>query len=292
MPMRHPLQDLPLDTFVAQEQRSSIKRPLSPSAALLSPSKRRILSAEGLYSSERRKHSTPSRQLFSELVGSPKSPAKKLQFVSLSHPTPCKAHPSSPRDASPRPETPVSRTGGTAKLAPSPEIASTSAPGATSASRHEPTSDCSRPSTLPPPMRIPREMPKFADRYSFHWPGFDIHLDTHITIPTSQSIASIPDVAEPSDVDDTKENVRPRRRPGKRLGSEDCKAGKSARPNRCDKQAYSPDDINIMSIFSHSPGKRPMTPHEKQQERQQMKLLMVQEQDDETNDMEDVDQQL
>jgi hypothetical protein len=292
MPARHPLRDLPLDSFLPIEHRASSKRPLSPSAALLSPSKRRILSTEGLYSPEKRRNSAPSRQLFSEAVCSPSSPARKLDFAALSHPTPRTVDSKPVRDASSRPQTPVRHPGDPPRLAPSPEIASGSASSMLTTcyapSHYSPTND------RPLPMLIPREMPTFADRQSAHWPGFDVHPDTHIAIPTSQTNLRTPDAPVIYDEDDTKENVRPRKYSRKRLALDEGKPGETPRPCRTEKHAHESSNVNITSTLIAPQEKRALVPHEREQERRQNRLIMVREldHDQEFYEEEDVEQQL
>ena len=290
--MRHPLKELSLDAFLPLEPRTASKRPLSPAATLLSPSKRRILSAEGLYSPEKRRNSAPSRQLFSGLVEDPLSPARELDFAALSQPTPRKADLNLIQDASPRPQTPVKRVNNLPKLAPSPEIASSSASCmANNLSLCESTSDSSRNSNPPLAMRIPREMPLFADRHSIHWPGFDIHADTHISIPTSETIAYMPVPPIPAE-DDTKENVRPRRRVGKKLTPDEGKTGKDIKSSRTENHAPGARGMTVMSTLDATSQNTPSSLYESAQERKRNRLMMVRELDQELNDEEDIEQQL
>ncbi|KAF8504212.1 hypothetical protein JB92DRAFT_2968053 [Gautieria morchelliformis] len=292
MPARHPLRDLPLDSFLHIEHRASSKRPLSPSTALLSPSKRRILSAEGLYSPEKRGNSTPSRRLFSESVCSPSSPARKLDFAALSPRTPRKVDMKPVRDASSRPQTPVQHPGDLPSLAPSPEIASGSA---SSLSRTcDAPSHCSRTNDRPLPMLIPREMPTFADRRSVHWPGFDVHPDTHIAIPTSQTNPRTPDAYVIYDEDDTKENVGPCKYSRKRLALDVGKPGETARRCRTEEHAHESGDVNITSTLITPQEKGALVSQEREQGRRQNKLIMIREldHDQEFYEEEDVEQQL
>ena len=127
-------------------------------------------------------------------------------------------------------------------------------------------------------------MPAFADRQSIHWPGFDVYHDTHISIPTSDSIMHALEPLDTSDMDDAKENLRPRKRAGKRVALDE---GKSMRPITTEMQAREAEGHTVMSMLTPSPGNRAMTPHEKQ-ERRQKRLIMVSEPDEE----EDVDNQL
>ena len=63
-----PLKDMPLARFLPHT--TSRKRTLSPTPALFSPAKRRILSEEGIYTH------------FSDVLAGPSSPAKRLDFGS------------------------------------------------------------------------------------------------------------------------------------------------------------------------------------------------------------------
>ena len=60
---------------------------------------------------------------------------------------------------------------------------------------------------------VPREMPAPPDRRSVHYPGFDVHLDTHIALPCTRSKARVKADAAAARVqeegDAMKENVRP-----------------------------------------------------------------------------------
>jgi len=60
---------------------------------------------------------------------------------------------------------------------------------------------------------VPREMPLPPDRRSVHYPGFDVHLDTHIALPCTRSKARVKADAAAARVqeegDAVKENVRP-----------------------------------------------------------------------------------
>jgi hypothetical protein len=62
-------------------------------------------------------------------------------------------------------------------------------------------------------MMVPREMPLPLDRRSVHYPGFDVHLDTHIALPCTRSKARVKADAAATRVqeegDAAKENVRP-----------------------------------------------------------------------------------
>ena len=59
---------------------------------------------------------------------------------------------------------------------------------------------------------VPREMPPLADRRSVHYPGFDVHQDTHIALPCTRSRAQARAEAArllAQEGDSVKENARP-----------------------------------------------------------------------------------
>lgn len=188
------------------------------------------------------------------------------------------------------PQTPIQRATDAPKLAPSPEIASSSSSGTSSGLRHcDPTSSSPRSND---PVLIPREMPAFSDRQSIHWPGFDVHPDTYIAIPTSQTTDPIPDALDNHDEDDTKENIKPRRRSGKKLTLDEGNPGKPVRLCRAEKYAQESGDVHVMPMLSSSPEKKALDPRARQQERKHNMLIMVRELDEESNEEEDVEQQL
>lgn len=74
--------------------------------------------------------------------------------------------------------------------------------------RHASTRSSPMPATKMP--MVPREMPPPPDRRSVHYPGFDVHHDTHVALPCTRSKAR----AEAARLlvqegDSAKENVRP-----------------------------------------------------------------------------------
>jgi hypothetical protein len=59
---------------------------------------------------------------------------------------------------------------------------------------------------------VPREMPPPPDRRSVHYPGFDVHHDTHLALPCTRSKALARAEAArllAQEGDSAKENVRP-----------------------------------------------------------------------------------
>ncbi|KIJ37384.1 hypothetical protein M422DRAFT_33721 [Sphaerobolus stellatus SS14] len=282
--MRNPLKELPLDSFVPSSHKTSTKRPMSPTSGLLSPSKRRILEVEGLYSPEKKRRATPSRSLFGELAKSPRSPARKLDFTS---PRSTRAI-ASERDAPSRPHTPVSSAPQVPKLAPSPEIASSSS---RASSTRDEEDDPMTPRPLPGAatvMYIPREIPEVSDKHSIHWPGFDVYIDPYIAIPTSASVAQ-QQTKEPEtlEADETKENARPKRRVKSPAPDSATKALKFPRASS------SAGPVNIMSLLSPPPKKTTMSPQQRQEQRKQGKIALLREVDGDDGDEEnDVEQQI
>jgi hypothetical protein len=204
-PLLHPVSDNP--NLPITSTRS--KRSRSPSLAhsIFSPAKRRILEQEGLFPPS---HSRPypsttthslrprRRTILHGLDGStPTSNIDTLQSK-LAHPHPSLV-PVSLREQkriSPR-------------LSASPQSHSPPAP-ATPTRTSPRRRTCSQTTTTTATM-IPREMPPSPDRRSAHYPGFDVHLDTHIALPCTRSKARAKEEAArvQESGDATKENVRP-----------------------------------------------------------------------------------
>ncbi|KAF8268205.1 hypothetical protein EI94DRAFT_1700432 [Lactarius quietus] len=68
---------------------------------------------------------------------------------------------------------------------------------------------------------VPREMPPLPDRRSVHYPGFDMHWDTHIALPCMRSMTRArEEAARVQEGEAAKENVRPM------AGTVPCKSGK------------------------------------------------------------------
>lgn len=200
---RQPLSEIVL------EAKKSVKRPLSPSSLLLSPSKRRVLAAEGFSASPQR---VPKRTSAEALAPS---------FASV-------------KTTSGQVATPPMDTSCTS---------SNSFPSETSFPKYN-LAEGEHTSTSPAhPLLIPRETPSIANRQSVHWPGFDVHCDAYISIPTSASES--PDQAPSdgeSDSEKSKENVKPRRIIAKRLDTTDVNPFEDDRP--------SPKKFALTSIFS------------------------------------------
>ncbi|RDB19958.1 hypothetical protein Hypma_012737 [Hypsizygus marmoreus] len=213
---RGPLQELPIDLFLPPNPNLPAKsrpnkRPLSPGGPnLYSPTKRRILNEEGIFSPEKSiktplsARGTPSSARFAQVLSSPASPARKLDFGAP------KCHQESPRRPIAVPATPVRSTASNNHLARSPELRPfSSQPG----EDQEMQDYFSQPSSsaLPPPSSEPLDDLPLADPQSVHYPGFCVYYDPH------SSLAPFEEQSEPleDNVDAIKENIMPRRRPRK-----------------------------------------------------------------------------
>ncbi|KAI0065919.1 hypothetical protein BV25DRAFT_1913343 [Artomyces pyxidatus] len=254
--LRQPLQDLPLEPFLApanisnpniprpaspfKHPGSAYKRPLSPSfsSTLFSPAKRRILAQEGLISPPPAKSplaasesglTTPrfAPAYFHELIQGPDSPKRRLDFgsklgessssESAGPATPPPAQPSSSRrmtrsTTSPPPK----RVRASPRLASSPSDKASPSPSSRSPTTPRrlisPSATKIR-TTSPPPMLVPREMPPPPDPASIHYPGFDVHQDTHIVLPRARSSVAVElsDKDKEKTKEGEKENLPPRR---------------------------------------------------------------------------------
>ncbi|KAI0040082.1 hypothetical protein FA95DRAFT_1612071 [Auriscalpium vulgare] len=225
----------------------SQKRPLSPSASSVpfSPAKRRILEQEGLLSPPKSPLSGGSSgryapTYFHALVSGPDSPSRRLDFgaakgagtVSRAGSStsdssgPATPPPSSARSRASRtsPATPTKHTrtsprlaaSQTVRIGPSPPPRTPKARAAripspsSKASTISPSQSRTTRATSPPPMLVPRELPPRPDPQSVHHPGFDVHLDTHIVLPSTRDKEKRRDKdGEERDIE--KENVPPRR---------------------------------------------------------------------------------
>jgi hypothetical protein len=215
------LVDLPLERFLQPisddvnlpTPLTGSKRSRSPSLAhsIFSPAKRRILEQEGLfppshsrpYSSINTHSLRPRRRALLHGLNGSKHPLEPSPAGSLTtlpstpdpHPSLLLASPCEPRRISPR-------------LSALPQSQSPSAP--TTPTRTSPRRR-TRSQTMTAPTMIPREMPPSPDRRSAHYPGFDIHLDTHIALPCTRSRARAKEEAArvQEGGEAAKENVRP-----------------------------------------------------------------------------------
>jgi len=243
------LVDLPLEPFLraASEDanlpipRTGSKRSRSPSLArsIFTPAKRRILEQEALFSPSQSRfyrgasdnslhpHCNALLHAFASstcLLGS--SPAG----LSDTHPAPpCHPHalvPPSPRDStrisprlstSPQPKSRPSPTTTTTPTRVSLRKTRSQTTAIPSSSQRQSARHTSTPSPKTPTTTmtmIPREMPPPPDRRSVHYPGFDVHLDTHIVLPCTRSKARAKAEADAAatraqEGEAAKENVRP-----------------------------------------------------------------------------------
>ncbi|KAI0921609.1 hypothetical protein AcW1_004469 [Taiwanofungus camphoratus] len=213
-----PLQDLPLEHFLPLDPNlpkhpRPNKRPHSPGVtSLYSPTKRRILTEEGIYSphkavksplSSSRGRFAPS--YFDSLIRGPNSPAKRLDFglTKIDSQTSLLADPRILQvvtTKAQRDDTPVSTCPSNNTLAPSPKLLA-SGSRTKSVSCLDGYSDygdelynydmqsCVVPTRATTPVMIPREIIP-PDRQSVHYPGFDIFQDAYILLPdTTQCIS-------------------------------------------------------------------------------------------------------
>lgn len=218
--------------------RTGSKRSRSPSLArtIFNPAKRRILEQEGLFppaqsfpSSSTISHSirsphgaflhpfdNPKRTIGTSAAGlgdilpSPPGdpdalvlpPSRVSRRVSprLSSTPQSKSlpAPTTPTRTSPRRTRSQASPTGTTPKAPSQRAGHTSTP--------------SSPTSATKLTMVPREMPPRPDRRSLHYPGFDVHQDTHVALPCTRSRARAKAEAarlQSQEGESAKENVRP-----------------------------------------------------------------------------------
>ncbi|KAF5358973.1 hypothetical protein D9758_004782 [Tetrapyrgos nigripes] len=211
---RPPLRDLPLDRFITNPNlpqpsfaRPS-KRPRSPDRpSQFSPTKRRILADEGVFS--------PDKTVKSPFRGRPiatpvslygvitRSAAKKLDSGAAKN--------SESSGAISRAATPARN------LAPSPELSSSAIPSAKSTPRREVIGDdyFSTPERVihATPTLLPRELPPACDPRSIHYPGFKIHRDPHIVVLDPVDLESLLGIEKQG----VKENLPPKKKCKKSL---------------------------------------------------------------------------
>ncbi|KAF8484823.1 hypothetical protein DFH94DRAFT_689203 [Russula ochroleuca] len=219
------LVDLPLERFsqpVSDDMnlpntRTGSKRSRSPSLArsIFSPAKRRILEQEGLFLPSQ-SHPSPSTTphslrsphgSFLHAFDSPKrsmgpSPAGLGEILpsppgdphAFVLPPPRVSRRVSPRLSTtppsrslPTPSTPT-RTSPRKTRSQTTPTPSTTPQSPSQRARHTSTPSSS-PMPVPATTMIPREMPPPPDRRSAHYPGFDVHQDTHVALPCTRSKA-------------------------------------------------------------------------------------------------------
>ncbi|KAI9448093.1 beta and beta-prime subunits of DNA dependent RNA-polymerase [Lactarius indigo] len=242
-PPRPVLADLPLDLILNPNSDhptrglnrsislTGSKRSRSPSLArsIFSPAKRRILEQEGLILTSRsRLRTSTSIHSLSRALLHASDDLKHLpapSFAKGDAPLPTPIHPDlldppSPRE--PRRSSP--------RLSASPNSKScssaTTTPTRTSPRKSHPqTTTAGSSSSSSRPVRhtmVPREMPPPPDRRSVHYPGFDVHQDTHIALPCTRSMTRArEEAARAQEGEAAKENVRPA------AGAIPCKSSKA-----------------------------------------------------------------
>ncbi|PPR04056.1 hypothetical protein CVT24_010632 [Panaeolus cyanescens] len=224
MNRREPLAELPLDQFLTSESslfRSSRnkKRPLSPGTpTLFSPTKRRILNEEGVFSPEKTikaplfasSHALASPARFSEVLVGPSSPARVLDFGKR------KSQQSQVHASVSTQSTPKTSSSGSRPLAPSPEFEAPRSRGAielpVSDKGERFVSKLQRPQKMVYVM-VPRELPPPLDPSSIHYPGFTVYQDPFIAQYSPANDGDDSDVImdEEDDLEVDKENMRPLR---------------------------------------------------------------------------------
>ncbi|KAI0268326.1 hypothetical protein BC834DRAFT_842325 [Gloeopeniophorella convolvens] len=229
--------DLPLDRFLQPPSPSTntllppptgSKRPRSPSLAraVFSPAKRRILEQEGLFISSLSRSVSPSstsssRSTHPPLFHAPDSHKRAAGPPSGKPGAPPSAH-SATRSGALAPPREPTRTSPRLAAASAPKPASPASPTTPKPTRTSPRKAAAiaqtatpmqrrtRRSPSPPLTLVPRELPSASDRRSAHYPGFDVHLDKHLALPTTRSRARAKEEAERAQEGDAaKENVRP-----------------------------------------------------------------------------------
>ncbi|KAJ3799216.1 hypothetical protein GGU11DRAFT_527389 [Lentinula aff. detonsa] len=198
------------------------KRPLSPGGpSLFSPTKRRILTQEGIFLPEKmmkspfreRRTAGPS---FGDLLRAPGSPVKKLDFERTRSPQ----LPSSileGRDVvgGSVKATPVKVSAASLELVPKTNAKSTHRTFDDDdffATPERLTTSLSRPTAPTPFTLLPREIPPPTDPQSIHYPGFMVYQDPHIHIPVVNPAILQSFAQDSKDCDEWKENVALRRK--------------------------------------------------------------------------------
>jgi hypothetical protein len=236
------LQPVVSDDVNLPNPRTGSKRSRSPSLArsIFSPAKRRILEQEGLFppaqshpSSSTIPHSIRSPHgAFSHAFDHPKrpmgtSPAGPGDILpsppgdpdALVLPPARVSRRVSPRLSStpqskslPAPTTPTRTSPRKTRSQTSPTSTSTTPKAPSQRAGHTSTPSSPMSATATKLMMVPREMPPRPDRRSVHYPGFDVHQDTHVALPCTRSRARAKAEAarlQSQEGDSVKENVRP-----------------------------------------------------------------------------------
>ncbi|KAH9482770.1 hypothetical protein JR316_0004870 [Psilocybe cubensis] len=233
-----PLQELPLERFLPSHPSTqpaavkpirSNKRPLSPGGpSLFSPTKRRILNDEGVYSPDKTckiplpsLSSSPAR--FSRVLAGPASPARVLDFGLPQHVYGDPQKPTISRISSIEIMA-VETSSSSTHLASSPELKvrkakptqrppSAGLPSDFDNNGHEQDIFGTGPSAAFSQF-IARELPPQPDLDSVHYPGFRVFQDPYVTVfrTTEEEDLRSACIVE---VDAQKENLPPRRKPRK-----------------------------------------------------------------------------
>ncbi|KAJ3822442.1 hypothetical protein EV361DRAFT_325141 [Lentinula raphanica] len=225
-----PLCEWPLDQFLPSSSSSTQvklggtgrpnKRPLSPGGpSLFSPTKRRILTQEGIFSPEKTMKSpfrgrSTAETNFGDLLRASGSPAKALDFGRASSPQMSLPTMDSYADNCSVSATPVKSSTASFQLARKANVKST--PYRTFddddffATPDRPPTAMPRSTAATPLILLSRELPPPTDPQSIHYPGFVVYRDPHLPAIRLVSPASSDQVLE--DRDDWKENVAPRRK--------------------------------------------------------------------------------
>ncbi|KAJ4479323.1 hypothetical protein J3R30DRAFT_2745916 [Lentinula aciculospora] len=234
-----PLCEWPLDRFLPSSSTQvklsgnsrPNKRPLSPGGpSLFSPTKRRILTQEGIFSPEKTMkssfggRSTPGISV-GDLLRAPGSPAKRLDYGITSSTQPPSSILGDCEVADltnvPRPSTPVKATSNSRSLALSPEIVSrTNAPKSMPHRTFDDDDFFATPERLPFSLSRPLpptpftlfscELPPPCDPQSIHYPGFMVHRDAHTSALDLAALESL--LQDSKDRDEWKENLAPKRK--------------------------------------------------------------------------------
>ena len=214
-----PLQELPLARFVHPEPKvvsnpfktTPPKRPRSPGTpiGLLSPAKKRILREEKLFAPEPVKAPTQGSSLDSKSksVGTP-TLYRKLDFGSPSSSSSTRS-----TQGAVAVETRVTRQTRQSAATNRKPTQSSDVPshGRVTSNPTRTETRTEDPALTAVPFMIPRDIPELSDRQSVHYPGFDIHIDTHVELASTRRRV-LPDLTLQTDLDSTKENIAPRKR--------------------------------------------------------------------------------
>ena len=238
LPPERFLQSVFSDDVNLPNPRTGSKRSRSPSFArpIFSPAKRRILEQEGFFTPAQShpSSSTIPRSIrsphgaFLHAFDNPKRPMGTsptgLGDILPSPPADPDAlvlpptrvsrrvsprHSSTPQSKSlPAPTTPTRTSPRRTRSQTSPTSTTPKAPSQCA----DHTSTPSSPISATKLTMVPREMPPRADRRSTHYPGFDVHQDTHVALPCTRSRARAKAEAarlQTQEGNSAKENVRP-----------------------------------------------------------------------------------